>query len=142
MKKHVINFITIILLILISSNLVFAEKIVCKLEEDCDEIIVFLVLYNNDGLKLDDIVVIKLISDELNDNQLRVLNLMNGIEICDQDKWYEPLIELTSQLKNLLNQLNRLNRPLLSSDAQQIKSLYSDIFKILGWKTCELRYDH
>ncbi len=136
MKKHVINFITIILLILISSNLVFAEKIVCKLEEYYDEIIVFLVLYNNDGLKLDDIVVIKLISDKLNDNQLRVLNLMNGIEIYDQEQWYESLIELTSQLKNLLN------RPLLSSDAQQIKFLYSDIFKILGWKTCELGYGH
>ncbi len=135
MKKHVINFITIILLILISSNLVFAEKIVCKLEEYCDKIIVFLVLYNNGGLKLDDIVVIELISDKLNDNQLRVLNLMNGIEICDREHWYELLIELTSQLKNLLN------RPLLSSDAQQIKDLYSDIFKILGWKTCELRQD-
>ena len=33
MKKLVMNFITIILLIFTSSNFMFAEKIVCKLEK-------------------------------------------------------------------------------------------------------------
>lgn len=137
MKKLVMNFITIILLIFTSSNFMFAEKIVCKLEKIFENIcIIDLALCNNDGRTLNGIDTIVLNLDELNDNQKHVLDLMEGIEINDKEIWYEQIMNLKDQLKNV-------KQSQLQTDyvQQAVFYLRSEIFKILGCKLYELRHD-
>ena len=126
MKKLVVNFITMVLLILTSTKFVFAEKIVCKVEEGYYGIYVSLILCNDDNEELSDVEVINLNPDKLNDNQRRVLTLINGIEINDREEWYEQIMSLNDQLDNVKRD------PLQPSYTQQIIFLHSEIFRILG----------
>ena len=157
MKKYIINFITIILLIFTSSNFVFAEKIVCEVVEntfisvyDKDgnflrpawvEMGVCLNLCDNDGNFLRTIWVKTFVTERIraNDNLQKYLNLLsaNRIEIDEQDKWYNPLIEYIAQFNNLI--FSRLHPDELE---QQKTQLNVEIFKILGWKLHELGYGH
>ncbi len=137
MKKYAISFITMILIIFTSSNFMFAEKIVCKLEKNFENIcIIDLVLCNNDGRTLNGIDTIVLNLDKLDNKQKYVLDLMDGIEINDQERWYEQIMNLKDQLKNI-------KQSHLQPDYVQQAVLYlrSEIFKILGCKLYELGYD-
>lgn len=137
MKKYATNLITIILLIFTSSNFMFAEKIVCKLEKNFTNVcIVDLVLCNNDGIILNGIDTIVLKLDELNDNQKYVLDLMDGIEINDQERWYKQIMNLKDQLENVKQ--NQLQPDYVQ---QAVLYLRSEIFKILGCKLYELGHD-
>lgn len=157
MKKLIINFITIILLIFISNNFVFAEKIVCEVVENA-----LISVYDKDGnflrpswvemgvcLNLCDdygdfsrtIWVKTFVAERIraNDNLQKYLNLLtaNRIEIDEQDKWYNPLIEYIGQANNLISSQSHT-----SELEQQKTQLNMEIFKILGWKLHELGYDH
>ncbi len=135
MKKYVINFIAIISIIFTSNNFASAQKIVCEVVENSWIIRVFLNLYNDDNMKIECIWVKELDPDKINDNQFEALNLINGIEVSDQDKWYNQLIEY-------INQLNNLDHSSLSHAErdQQIIRLNTEIFTVLGRKFCENRY--
>ena len=133
MKKLVMNFITIILLIFTSTNFIFAEKFLCKVEKGYYGIYVHLILYNDVNEELSEELII-LNPNKLNDNQKYVLDLMEGIEINDQERWYEQIMNLKDQLENVKQ------GPLQPYYAQQVRSLHSEIFKILGCKLYELGY--
>lgn len=136
MKKLIINFITIILLIFTSINFTFAEKIVCTVVKNHEIIRVFLYLCNDSNTKLRHIWFKDLDPDLVNDNQFEILDLINGIEISDQDKWYNPLMEYINQFNNLVHS------QLQPTDLEQQKTqLNVEIFTILGWKLHEAGYD-
>ena len=61
---------------------------------------------------------------------------MEGIEINDKEIWYEQIMNLKDQLKNV-------TQSQLQTDyvQQAVFYLRSEIFKILGCKLYELRHD-
>ena len=73
--------------------------------------------------------------DLVNDNQFKILDLINGIEISDQDKWYNPLMEYINQFNNLVH-----SKLQLTELEQQKTKLNFEIFTILGWKLHEAGY--
>lgn len=137
MKKLVINFATIFLFLLIflSNNFIFAEKIICEVEEDHYGIYVALALYDNNDKMLCDIWLKKLDPDNINDNQKKALNLINGIEFDEDDARYDQLLDLTTRSNNL--DYDRLHP---NEFYEQRIQFNKKIFRILGQKVYEKGY--
>ena len=68
-----------------------------------ENIRVILFSYDDSNTKLGHIWFMDLDPDLVNDNQFKILDLINGIEISDQDKWYNPLMEYINQFNNLVH---------------------------------------
>lgn len=135
MKKFAIYFITIALFFFTSINFTCAEKIVCKVFKGIENIRVILFSYDDSNTKLGHIWFKDLDPDLVNDNQFKILDLINGIEISDQDKWYNPLMEYINQFNNLVH-----SKLQLTELEQQKTKLNFEIFTILGWKLHEAGY--
>ncbi len=128
MKKYIINFITIVLLFILTSNCsIFAEKIICEVRNENGIVDVFLFSYDDKENNLGYIWVKTLVEKELTDEQIEFLNQINDIQIVQQDQRYEQIRELTKQLEDL--DYNPLQPFAFNS---QIPKLNTEIFEILG----------
>lgn len=121
------------MIIFVSSNFTFAEKIVCKVIKNREIIRVFLYSYDDSNTNLGHVWFKDLDPDLVNDNQVEILDLINGIKISDQDKWYNPLMEHINQFNNLV----RSSQLQMIDLEQQKTQLNVDIFTILGRKLHE-----
>ena len=98
MKKFIIKFVTIILLISVSNNYTFSEKIVCKVREGYYGIVeVYLNLYDDKDLGY--IWQNEFAPRDLTKVQLDFLNQINGLQIDEKDPRFKKIKKLTDKLE-------------------------------------------
>lgn len=104
MKKVIVNFISIFIIFLeiFNTNLVFAQKIVCEVEDKYGTTRLFLMQYNDDDEKEGWVwSYVFWFNGEISDEEKRFLEQINGETVNDNDSRYDKILKLSKELHDL-----------------------------------------